>query len=134
MAQATPQAPQASGLVAMCGHTRRFNPSHQWVRRRIDSGDYTIQHMDVQTFFFRRSNLNALGQPEMSTDLLLDFIASADRASTAVVHAALGEALLQVTRERWRRAPAERFEAVEGVLADECRELLQGFFREKRAR
>ncbi len=27
-----------------------------------------------------------------------------------------------------------RFEAVEGVLADECRELLQGFFREKRAR
>jgi 2-hydroxy-4-carboxymuconate semialdehyde hemiacetal dehydrogenase len=24
-----------TGLVAMAGHTRRFNPSHQWVHKRI---------------------------------------------------------------------------------------------------
>lgn len=65
------EAQQATGLVAMCGHTRRFNPSHQWVRRRIDAGEFTIQHMDVQTFFFRRTNTNALGQPRTWTDHLL---------------------------------------------------------------
>ena len=54
---------QQTGLVAMCGHTRRFNPSHQWVRRRIEAGEFNIQQMDVQTFFFRRTNMNALGQP-----------------------------------------------------------------------
>ena len=64
-------AQEASGLVAMCGHTRRFNPSHQWVRRRIETGDFTIQHMDVQTFFFRRTNTNALGEPRSWTDHLL---------------------------------------------------------------
>ncbi|MDJ0767342.1 MAG: Gfo/Idh/MocA family oxidoreductase [Ilumatobacter sp.] len=64
-------AQEASGLVAMCGHTRRFNPSHEWVRRRIESGEYTIQHMDVQTFFFRRTNTNALGEPRSWTDHLL---------------------------------------------------------------
>ena len=65
------EAQRTTGLVAMVGHTRRFNPSHQWVRRRIDSGDYTIQHMDVQTFFFRRTNTNALGEPRTWTDHLL---------------------------------------------------------------
>jgi 2-hydroxy-4-carboxymuconate semialdehyde hemiacetal dehydrogenase len=60
-----------SGLVAMCGHTRRFNPSHQWVRRRILAGELKIQQMDVQTFFFRRTNMNALGQPRSWTDHLL---------------------------------------------------------------
>jgi 2-hydroxy-4-carboxymuconate semialdehyde hemiacetal dehydrogenase len=60
-----------TGLVAMCGHTRRFNPSHQWVRRRILAGDFAIQQMDVQTYFFRRSNMNALGQPRSWTDHLL---------------------------------------------------------------
>ena len=64
-------AAQASGKVAMCGHTRRFNPSHQWVRNRITAGQFNIQHMDVQTFFFRRSNMNALGQPRSWTDHLL---------------------------------------------------------------
>ena len=64
-------AQQASGLVAMCGHTRRFNPSHQWIRRRIEAGEFTIQHMDVQTFFFRRTNTNALGEPRSWTDHLL---------------------------------------------------------------
>ena len=60
-----------TGKVAMCGHTRRFNPSHQWVRRRIVAGDFHIQQMDVQTYFFRRTNMNALGQPRSWTDHLL---------------------------------------------------------------
>jgi 2-hydroxy-4-carboxymuconate semialdehyde hemiacetal dehydrogenase len=60
-----------TGLVAMCGHTRRFNPSHQWVHRRIQAGELSIQQMDVQTYFFRRTNINALGQPRSWTDHLL---------------------------------------------------------------
>ncbi|MCK6424561.1 MAG: Gfo/Idh/MocA family oxidoreductase [Burkholderiaceae bacterium] len=60
-----------SGKVAMVGHTRRFNPSHQWVRQRITAGEFNIQQMDVQTFFFRRTNMNALGQPRSWTDHLL---------------------------------------------------------------
>ena len=60
-----------TGLVAMCGHTRRFNPSHQWIRRRIQAGELHIQQMDVQTYFFRRTNTNALGQPRSWTDHLL---------------------------------------------------------------
>jgi 2-hydroxy-4-carboxymuconate semialdehyde hemiacetal dehydrogenase len=59
------------GVVAMCGHTRRYNPSHQWIRKRITAGELTIQQMDVQTYFFRRKNLNALGQPRSWTDHLL---------------------------------------------------------------
>ena len=62
---------QETGLVAMVGHTRRFNPSHQWVRRRILAGELTIQQMDVQTYFFRRTNMNAAGQPRSWTDNLL---------------------------------------------------------------
>jgi len=62
---------QASGLVAMCGHTRRFNPSHQWVHQQVRAGRFNIQQMDVQTYFFRRSNINALGQPRSWTDHLL---------------------------------------------------------------
>ena len=65
------EAQRRTGLVAMCGHTRRYNPSHQWVRGRITAGDFSIQHMDVQTFFFRRTNTNALGQPRSWTDHLL---------------------------------------------------------------
>lgn len=60
-----------TGLVAMVGHTRRFNPSHQWVHRRISAGEFAIQQMDVQTYFFRRTNMNALGQPRSWTDHLL---------------------------------------------------------------
>jgi 2-hydroxy-4-carboxymuconate semialdehyde hemiacetal dehydrogenase len=70
-ARAVVQAQRDTGLVAMCGHTRRFNPSHQWVRRRIDAGEFHIQQMDVQTYFFRRTNMNALGQPRSWTDHLL---------------------------------------------------------------
>jgi 2-hydroxy-4-carboxymuconate semialdehyde hemiacetal dehydrogenase len=62
---------QASGLVAMCGHTRRFNPSHQYVNQKIAAGEFNIQQMDVQTYFFRRTNMNALGQPRSWTDHLL---------------------------------------------------------------
>ena len=60
-----------SGRVAMVGHTRRFNPSHQWVHRKIRAGELAIQQMDVQTYFFRRTNTNALGQPRSWTDHLL---------------------------------------------------------------
>jgi 2-hydroxy-4-carboxymuconate semialdehyde hemiacetal dehydrogenase len=65
------QMQENTGLVAMCGHTRRFNPSHQWVRQRIVLGEFNIQQMDVQTYFFRRTNMNALGQPRSWTDHLL---------------------------------------------------------------
>jgi 2-hydroxy-4-carboxymuconate semialdehyde hemiacetal dehydrogenase len=60
-----------TGLVAAVGHTRRFNPSHQWVHNRIMSGELKLQQLDVQTYFLRRSNLNALGQPRSWTDHLL---------------------------------------------------------------
>jgi 2-hydroxy-4-carboxymuconate semialdehyde hemiacetal dehydrogenase len=60
-----------TGLVAMVGHTRRFNPSHQWIHNKVRAGELHIQQMDVQTFFFRRTNMNALGQPRSWTDHLL---------------------------------------------------------------
>ena len=60
-----------TGLVAMCGHTRRFNPSHQYVHKKITAGELSIQQMDVQTYFFRRTNTNALGQARSWTDHLL---------------------------------------------------------------
>ncbi|RVU47542.1 Gfo/Idh/MocA family oxidoreductase [Rubrivivax rivuli] len=69
--QAVVQRAKETGKVAMCGHTRRFNPSHQWVRQRIVKDEFHIQQMDVQTYFFRRTNMNALGQPRSWTDHLL---------------------------------------------------------------
>jgi 2-hydroxy-4-carboxymuconate semialdehyde hemiacetal dehydrogenase len=69
--QAVVQLQKETGKVAMCGHTRRFNPSHQWVRQRITAGEFHIQQMDVQTYFFRRTNMNALGQARSWTDHLL---------------------------------------------------------------
>ena len=65
------RAQQAAGKVAMVGHTRRFNPSHQWLHRRIVAGELNVQQLDVQTYFFRRKNINALGQPRSWTDHLL---------------------------------------------------------------
>ena len=62
---------QETGLVCMVGHTRRFNPSHQWLHRRLRSGELKLQHLDVQTYFFRRKNINAAGQPRCWTDHLL---------------------------------------------------------------
>jgi len=60
-----------TGLVCMGGHTRRFNPSHQWIHQRIQAGELKVQQMDVQTYFFRRTNTNALGKPRSWTDHLL---------------------------------------------------------------
>ena len=65
------QLQRQTGKVAMCGHTRRFNPSHQWVHKKIVAGQLHIQQMDVQTHFFRRTNTNALGEPRSWTDHLL---------------------------------------------------------------
>src|SRR5919202_2608252 len=59
------------GVIGMAGHLRRFNSSHQWVHKRIEAGELTIQQMDVQTYFFRRTNMNAAGQPRTWTDHLL---------------------------------------------------------------
>jgi len=70
-AQAVLAKQQETGLVCMAGHTRRFNPSHQWVKKRIEAGEFTIQAMDVETFFFRRKNMNAKGEPRSWTDHLL---------------------------------------------------------------
>jgi 2-hydroxy-4-carboxymuconate semialdehyde hemiacetal dehydrogenase len=60
-----------TGVIAMAGHVRRFNPSHQWVHKRIKKGELKIQQMDVQTYFFRRTNMNAAGKPRSWTDHLL---------------------------------------------------------------
>jgi len=65
------EAQRTSGLIAMGGHTRRFNPSHQWIHRRIQAGELKVLQMDVQTYFFRRTNMNALGKPRSWTDHLL---------------------------------------------------------------
>jgi 2-hydroxy-4-carboxymuconate semialdehyde hemiacetal dehydrogenase len=65
------QVQKETGVIAMGGHTRRFNPSHQWIHQRIRAGELKIQQMDVQTYFFRRTNTNALGKPRSWTDHLL---------------------------------------------------------------
>jgi 2-hydroxy-4-carboxymuconate semialdehyde hemiacetal dehydrogenase len=70
-AKAVVDLQKKTGLVAMCGHTRRFNPSHQYLHKKVKAGEIAIQQMDVQTYFFRRSNINALGQPRSWTDHLL---------------------------------------------------------------
>ena len=70
-AEAVVALQEKTGLVAMVGHTRRFNPSHQFVRKRIEAGAFNVLQMDVQTYFFRRTNMNALGQARSWTDHLL---------------------------------------------------------------
>jgi 2-hydroxy-4-carboxymuconate semialdehyde hemiacetal dehydrogenase len=70
-AQEVLRVQQETGLTCMVGHTRRFNPSHQWVHNRIVAGELAISQMDVQTYFFRRTNINALGEPRSWTDHLL---------------------------------------------------------------
>ncbi len=70
-AEAVARTQHQTGRVCMVGHTRRFNPSHQWVRKRIAAGELSIQQMDVQTYFFRRRNMNAKGEPRSWTDHLL---------------------------------------------------------------
>ncbi len=70
-AQAVVARQQQTGLVCMVGHTRRFNPSHQYVHGKIRAGEFNVQQMDVQTYFFRRQNMNAKGEPRSWTDHLL---------------------------------------------------------------
>src|SRR6202020_135496 len=65
------KAQKETGLIAMAGHTRRFNPSHQWIHKKILAGELKVLQMDVQTYFFRRTNMNALGKPRSWTDHLL---------------------------------------------------------------
>lgn len=97
-AEAVADLQRTSGLICMVGHTRRFNPSHQWVHRRIANGELQMQQMDVQTYFFRRTNINALGQPRSWTDHLLwhhsahtvDLFAYQTGAPITVAHAIQG--------------------------------------------
>ncbi len=70
-AQAVLATQERTGLVCMVGHTRRFNPSHQWIHNKIQAREFTIQQMDVQTYFWRRTNSNAKGEPRSWTDHLL---------------------------------------------------------------
>ena len=60
-----------TGLTCMAGQVRRFNPSHQWIKNKIDAGELKLQQMDAQTYFFRRTNTNAKGEPRSWTDHLL---------------------------------------------------------------
>ncbi|HEV2442759.1 MAG TPA: Gfo/Idh/MocA family oxidoreductase [Steroidobacteraceae bacterium] len=97
-AEEVARAQRETGLVCMVGHTRRFNPSHQWIHRRIAARDLQIQQMDVQTYFFRRTNMNALGQPRSWTDHLLwhhsahtvDLFAYQVGAPVTIAHAVQG--------------------------------------------
>jgi 2-hydroxy-4-carboxymuconate semialdehyde hemiacetal dehydrogenase len=70
-AEAVLRKQQETGLVCMVGHTRRFNPSHQYLHARFASGEARVQQLDVQTYFFRRRNINAKGEPRSWTDHLL---------------------------------------------------------------
>jgi 2-hydroxy-4-carboxymuconate semialdehyde hemiacetal dehydrogenase len=70
-AEAVDRRQRETGLVAMVGHTRRFNPSHQWIHQKVAAGEIAVQQMDVQTYFFRRQNINAKGEPRSWTDHLL---------------------------------------------------------------
>ncbi|MCW2390757.1 2-hydroxy-4-carboxymuconate semialdehyde hemiacetal dehydrogenase [Sphingobium sp. B1D7B] len=70
-AQAVIDTQKETGLVCMVGHTRRFNPSHQYIHNKITAGELAIQQMDVQTYFFRRKNMNAKGEARSWTDHLL---------------------------------------------------------------
>ena len=70
-AQEVLKVQEETGKVCMVGHTRRFNPSHQYVHNKITAGELNIQQMDVQTYFFRRQNINAKGEPRSWTDHLL---------------------------------------------------------------
>jgi 2-hydroxy-4-carboxymuconate semialdehyde hemiacetal dehydrogenase len=97
-AQAVAQLQEKTGLICMVGHTRRFNPSHQWIHKKIAQGELALQQLDVQTYFFRRTNINALGQPRSWTDHLLwhhaahtvDLFAYQAGAPVTIAHAVQG--------------------------------------------
>jgi 2-hydroxy-4-carboxymuconate semialdehyde hemiacetal dehydrogenase len=97
-ALAVAELQKQTGLICMVGHTRRFNPSHQWLHKRIAKGELSVLQMDVQTYFFRRTNINALGQARSWTDHLLwhhaahtvDLFAYQTGAPVTVAHAVQG--------------------------------------------
>ena len=97
-AQGVAQLQEKTGLICMVGHTRRFNPSHQWIHKKIAQGELALQQLDVQTYFFRRTNINALGQPRSWTDHLLwhhaahtvDLFAYQAGAPVTIAHAVQG--------------------------------------------
>lgn len=60
-----------TGVTAMAGHVRRFNPSHQYLNRKFRAGEIRLQQMQAHTHFFRRTNMNALGQARSWVDHLL---------------------------------------------------------------
>jgi 2-hydroxy-4-carboxymuconate semialdehyde hemiacetal dehydrogenase len=64
-------AQRKSGKVCMVTHTRRFSPTHREIKRRIREGSFHLHHMVVETYFFRRTNLNMHGQPRSWVDNLL---------------------------------------------------------------
>ncbi|MHA1564868.1 MAG: Gfo/Idh/MocA family oxidoreductase [Alphaproteobacteria bacterium] len=70
-AEAIVRVQRETGRIAMAGHVRRFNPSHQWIHNKIQAGELKILQLDAETYFFRRTNLNALGEPRTWTDHLL---------------------------------------------------------------
>ncbi|MEM7349074.1 MAG: DUF1524 domain-containing protein, partial [Chloroflexota bacterium] len=73
-AEAMVAAQESTGVVGLVGHVRRFNPSHQYIRNKIEAGEFSIQQMDAQTYFFRRSNLNAKGEPLAEADLVRNYL------------------------------------------------------------
>ena len=100
---------QETGLIAMAGHTRRFNPSHQWIHRKIVAGELKVLQMDVQTYFFRRTNMNALGKPRSWTDHLLwhhachtvDLFALPDAGEVASSRGACRGRCIRTSRSPW---------------------------------
>jgi 2-hydroxy-4-carboxymuconate semialdehyde hemiacetal dehydrogenase len=64
-------AAQESGKTCMVTHTRRFSSPHREIKRRIREGTFHLYHLVVETYFFRRTNLNMHGQPRSWVDNLL---------------------------------------------------------------
>jgi 2-hydroxy-4-carboxymuconate semialdehyde hemiacetal dehydrogenase len=62
---------QETGVTAMAGHVRRFNPSHQLMHQKLHNEGVFLQQMQAHTHFFRRTNINALGQARSWVDHLL---------------------------------------------------------------
>jgi len=60
-----------AGKTLMVTHTRRFANPHREIHKRIHEGTFHLHHMVVETYFFRRTNLNMHGQPRSWVDNLL---------------------------------------------------------------
>ena len=60
-----------AGKTLMVTHTRRFANPHREIHKRIRAGTFHLHHMVVETYFFRRTNLNMHGQPRSWVDNLL---------------------------------------------------------------